>query len=262
MPYDTLLVADADPHILEVTLNRPQQRNALNTQMGRELRDVFRPLVFDPKDYRCIVITGAGDKAFCAGGDLLERDGMSDTDWLAQHAIFEDAIYAIMECSVPTIAAVNGAAYGGGCEIALACDFIHASENATFALPEVTLGIMPGAGGTQNLPRAIGTRRALELLMTGKSFTSAEAKEWGMVNEIFPESELRSAVLNTARRISANAPIAVRQAKLSAQTGTQMDLHNALQFEVQSYNRLVATEDRREGVRAFNERRKPKFTGR
>ena len=260
--YETILVDNKKPHLLEVTLHRPDQRNALNTQMGRELRDLFRPLVFDSKNIRCITITGAGDKAFCAGGDLRERNGMSDADWFAQHAIFEDALYAIMECCVPTIAAVNGVAYGGGFEIALACDFIYASDSATFAFPEGSLGIMPGGGGTQNLPRAVGTRRALEIIMVGKSFSSLEARDWGMINKVCPSLSLNSAVLETAEKICSNAPIAVRQAKRSVLSGVQMDLHSALQFEVQSYNRLVSTEDRREGVRAFNERRKPNFRGR
>src|SRR6185312_6336074 len=154
------------PGILVITLNRPERRNALNTRMGEELREIFVPLRFTPGDLRCIVVTGAGDKAFCAGGDLKERHGMSDEDWRLQHAVFEEAYYAVMECPVPVIAAVNGAAYAGGCELALACDFIYAARGARFALTEVSIGIMPGGGGTQNLPRAVGERRAKELILT------------------------------------------------------------------------------------------------
>ncbi|MGE0845385.1 MAG: enoyl-CoA hydratase/isomerase family protein [Flavobacteriaceae bacterium] len=244
-----------------VTLNRPEVRNALNTRMGIELRDLFVPLRFTPGDIRCIVITGAEDKAFCAGGDLKERKGMTDETWRLQHAIFEEGYYAVMECPVPVIAAVNGAAYAGGCELALCCDFIYAAENANFALTEVSLGIMPGGGGTQNLPRAIGQRRAMELILSAKPFTAAQAHDWGMVNELCPAGELMPRVLETARRICSNAPISVRQAKKSVRTGMQMDIQSALHFEVQAYERMITTEDRREGMLAFNEKRKPIYAG-
>src|SRR5215218_9176736 len=141
MQPTTLLLERSNEGFLTVTLNRPESRNSINTQMGRELRDIFVPLVFEAKDVRCIIVTGAGDKAFCAGGDLKERDGMTDAQWRSQHAIFEEAFYAMMNCTVPVIAAVNGAAFGGGLELALACDFIYAATSARFALPETSLGI-------------------------------------------------------------------------------------------------------------------------
>ncbi len=260
--FATLALAEPAPGLLVVTLNRPEVRNAIDTQMGRDLRDLFVPLQFTPGSLRCIVITGAGDKAFCAGGDLKERRGMTEDAWRAQHAIFEEAFYAVMDCAVPVIAAVNGAAFGGGCELALACDFIHASRAARFALTEVTLGIMPGAGGTQNLPRAVGERRAKELILTGSPFTAEHAHAWGMVNGVHEPHELQAAVLAIAQRIADNAPIAVRQAKKSMHAGLQMDLASGLRFEVQAYERMIATEDRHEGVEAFNARRKPKFVGR
>ena len=158
--FDTLRLSEPLPHVMQVQLHRPQARNALNTQMGRDLRALFGPLQFTPGSLRCIVITGEGDKAFCAGGDLKERQGMSDADWKLQHAIFEEAYYAVLDCSVPVIAAVNGAAFGGGCELALMCDFIYAADQARFALPEAGLGIIPGCGGTQTLARAVGERQA------------------------------------------------------------------------------------------------------
>ena len=166
----TLRLQHSDEGVLIVTLDRPDTRNAINTQMGRELREIFAPLVFEAKDVRCIVVTGAGDKAFCSGGDLKERNGMSDADWRSQHAIFEEAFYAIMNCSAPVIAAVNGVAFGGGCELALACDFVYAAKTARFALTETSLGIIPGLGGTQNLPRAVGERRAKEIVMSARPF--------------------------------------------------------------------------------------------
>ena len=160
------------------------------------------------------------------------------------------------------IAAVNGAAYAGGCEIALGCDFIYAARSARFALTEVTIGIMPGAGGTQNLPRAVGERRAKEIILTGRPFTAAEALEWGVVNRVVEPDQLLTTALETAKSIAGNAPLSVRQAKKSIHLGLQTDLRTGLRIEVEAYNRLVGTEDRLEGIRAFNEKRKPKFEGR
>jgi enoyl-CoA hydratase len=258
----TLKVEEPEPGLWIVTFNRPEVRNAINTATCEDLRELFGPLAFTPGDLRCIVMTGAGDKAFSAGGDLKERDGMTDETWRLQHAIIEEGAYAIVNCAVPVIAAVNGVAFGGGCEMALCCDFIYASTTATFALPEVTRGIMPGAGGTQNLPRAVGERRAKELVLSGKPFTAREAYEWGMVNAVYDPAELMPRVLDTARTIVANAPISVRQAKKAIHQGLQTDLTSGLMIEVQAYERMISTEDRYEGVRAFNEKRKPQFTGR
>ena len=260
--FQTLQIDAPAPGLLVVTLNRPEVRNALNTQMGLDLRALFLPLKFTPGDLRCVVITGAGDKAFCSGGDLKERKGMSDADWRLQHAIFEEAFYAVMDSAVPVIAAVNGAAYAGGCELALACDFVFASSAARFALTEVTIGIMPGCGGTQNLPRAVGERRAKQIVLTGAPFTAREACDWGMVNEVHAPDQLMKAVMEAAQRIASNAPIAVRQAKKSIHSGLQMDLASGLGFEVQAYERMISTEDRREGIDSFNEKRKPNFKGR
>lgn len=256
--FETLAVETPSPHVVLLRLNRPGAANALNTQMGRDLLAFFRK----PPAARAIVLTGTGERAFCAGGDLKERNGMTDAQWQAQHEIFEHAYWALMDCPVPVIAAVNGAAYGGGCEMALACDFAYAAETARFALTEVTLGIMPGAGGTQNLPRAAGSRRAKEIIFTGLPFSAAEALEWGVVNRVLPAGELLPAALATAARIAANAPLAIRQAKTSIRFGAETDLHSALRLEVEAYNRLVPTEDRHEGVAAFNEKRAPRFQGR
>lgn len=259
--FETLGLEEHDEGLLVVTLNRPEVRNALNTRMGVELGEIFGPLLHDPGSRRCIVITGAGDKAFCAGGDLKERNGMSDAVWRAQHALFERAYYAVMDCPVPVIAAVNGAAFAGGCELALACDFVYCVREARFALTETTLGIIPGCGGTQNLPRALGERRAKELILSGKPFSAEQAHAWGMVNEIVEAPQLMPAVLEVARRIAANAPIAVRQAKKAMRHGLDVDLKTGLAFEIEAYNRTVVTEDRIEGVKAFGEKRKPRFTG-
>ena len=261
MNAQTLQIERHDDGLVVVTLNRPESRNAINTQMGVELRELFVPLTFIAESERCIIITGAGDKAFCAGGDLKERNGMSDAAWRAQHAVFEEAFYAVMNCAVPVIGAVNGAAFGGGCELALACDFVLAADTARFALTETTLGIIPGCGGTQNLPRAVGARRAKELIMTGRPFSAQEALAWGMVNAVHSGEGLMAAALETARAICRSAPVAVRQAKKAIQHGLDVDRRTGLAFEIEAYNRTVVTEDRLEGVRAFAEKRKPRFSG-
>ena len=248
--------------VLVVTINRPAAANAINTAVGRELLEVFSELIADPAFARVVVVTGSGDRAFCAGGDLKERHGMTDEQWNAQHLVFERMIRAVVDCPVPVIAAVNGAAFGGGCELALACDFIYASRTARFALTEVTLGIMPGTGGTQNLPRAIGSRRAKELIFAGRPFSAEDAYDWGMVNRLCEPAALTAETMATAEAIAASAPIAVRQAKRSIDLGTQMSIAEGMAFEIEAYNRMVGTQDRREGVRAFNEKRKPRFEGR
>ena len=257
MKYETLELEARGAHVLLVRLNRPQALNALNTQMGRELLELWTRLAAEPGALRCVVLTGAGERAFCAGADLKERDGMSPADWQAQHELFERGFMAMMEFPLPLVAALNGHAFGGGLEIALCCDFIYATAGARFALPEVRLGIMPGGGGTQNLARAVGERRAKELVLTGRQFTADEALAWGVFNRIGTLGDC----LETAEAIAANAPLAVRQAKKSIHYGLQTDLLTGYRFEIEAYNRLVDTDDRREGVRAFNEKRKPAFKG-
>jgi len=259
--FETLQVVRKEGDVVLVELCRPDVLNAMNTQMGRDLRELFMHLSANPHEARCIVLTGNGTRAFCAGGDLKERNGMTDAQWQAQHLIFEQAIAAVVACPIPIIAAVNGAAFGGGTEIALGCDFIYASSAARFALTEVTLGIIPGCGGTQNLPRALGERRAKELILSGTPFSADDAMKWGMVNRVCEPDKLLDEALATARRIAGNGPIAVRQAKHAIHHGIEMSVANGMLFEVQAYNRTVPTEDRHEGVRAFNEKRKPDFKG-
>ncbi|MGE5269643.1 MAG: enoyl-CoA hydratase-related protein [Thiohalocapsa sp.] len=260
--FETIRVEDKGGGLSLVVLDRPQVANAMNTQMGHDLLAFFDAVNGDPLAHRAIVLTGAGDKAFCAGGDLKERQGMSDETWQAQHLLFERMIRAFIGCPVPVLGAVNGAAYAGGCELALCCDFLYAADSARFALTEVTLGIMPGAGGTQNLPRAVGERRAKEIILTGRPFSAQEAFEWGMVNRLCAADKLLDDTLETARRIADNAPISVRQAKHAIHHGLQMDLATGMMFEIEAYNRMVPTEDRREGINSFNEKRKPAFKGR
>ena len=216
---ETLAVDIPQDHTVLVTLNRPEVANAMNTQMGLDLLAVFDGFCAAPNKQRCIVITGAGPKAFCAGGDLKQRNGMTDEQWQDQHLIFERAIRAMTDCPVPIIAAVNGAAYAGGLEISLCADFVYAVEHARFALTEVTLGIMPGAGGTQNLPRAVGARRAKEIMLTGRPFSAQDAYDWGMVNRLCSPETLLTEALETAAVIAANAPISTRQLKQAVNMG-------------------------------------------
>jgi len=260
--YATLALEHSGEHVLVATLARPEALNALNTQMGRDLADLWTRISVEPGEVRCIVLTGAGERAFCAGGDLKERNGMTDAAWRAQHEIFERSFMALLECTVPVVAAVNGHAFGGGLEIALCCDFIYASRAARFALSEASLGIMPGGMGTQNLPRAVGERRAKELILTARPFSAEDGERWGLVNRVCEPGKVLDEALVTAKAIAANAPLSVRQAKKSIHYGMQTDVLTGYRFEIEAYNRLVDTEDRHEGVRAFNEKRKPAFRGR
>lgn len=258
--YETLRVTQTE-HVMTIVLDRPDAGNALNTAMLTELVDLMASLYVDPRGVRCIVLTGAGDRIFCAGGDLKERKGMSDEAWRRQHALTEQLIRHLQECPIPVIAAINGAAFGGGCELAVAVDFAYAADTARFALTEVTLGIIPGAGGTQNLPRAVGVRRAKEITLTGSPFTAQQALDWGVVNKVCTPQSLMDETLATAARIAGNAPIAVQQAKKSVGMATQLDLASGYRFELEAYYRTIPTKDRLEGVLAFNEKRKPAFKG-
>ena len=259
--YETIATDMAGDHVLKVTLNRPAVGNSVNTQMGHDMLDLWNRLTAEPGEVRCIVLTGAGEKIFCAGGDLKERNGMTKLQWTRQHELFERMFWTLVDLPIPVIAAVNGHAYAGGLEMALSCDFIYASNAARFALTEVTLGIMPGAGGTQNLPRAVGERRAKEIILTGKPFTAQQALEYGLANAIFEPGEVLGHALETAQTIAGNAPLSVRQVKKSIRYGGQMELRTAFRFEVEAYNHLIETQDRLEGVKAFNEKRKPQFKG-
>lgn len=255
----TIKVEVAAPGVAVLAFNRPEVANALSTQMGLELLEAWTALKANP-DVRCVVLTGEG-KHFQAGADLKERNGMTDEAWAEQHKVFEAMIRAQLALEVPVIAAVNGAAMGGGCEMTLACDFAYAAETARFGLPEVTLGIMPGLGGTQLLTRSIGERRAVEILVSGRPLSAAEALEAGIVNRVVAAGELMAATLATATRIAANAPLSVKALKHVVHEGHHLDLAAAMELELAHYNRLFKTADRREGVASFNEKRTPDFKG-
>jgi enoyl-CoA hydratase/carnithine racemase len=259
--YETLLAENRPGDILLVTFNRPGVANAFNTLAAVELCEVFRRVGAD-RSCRCVVLTGAGERAFCAGADLKERNSLGEEEWKAQHETFERMFASVRDCPLPVLAAVNGAAYAGGLELVLLCDFAYASRSARFALTEVSLGIMPGGGGTQTLARAVGERRAKELILAAQPFSPEEALSWGVVNRLCEAGKVLDDTLEVAGRIASLAPLSVRQAKHAIRAGLHMELAPAMQVEIEAYNRLVGTEDRREGIRAFNEKRKPEFRGR
>jgi enoyl-CoA hydratase len=259
--YKTLTVAaSADGYVVTVELNRPEALNAMNTAMGEDLLRCFDELHRD-RAVRAVVFTGAGTKAFCVGGDLKEREGMTDETWRAQHVIFETAAARVLHCPVPVIAAVEGFAMGGGCELAVLSDFVVCGETAVFAVPEVTRGIFPGIGGTQLLPRILGAPMAKEMIFTGRRVDAREAKAIGLVNHVVPAGRARAKALEIAATIADNGPVAVRQAKKAVNRGGETDLETGMILAIEAYNNTVTTDDRLEGVRAFNEKRKPRFTG-
>lgn len=248
--------SDADQGIWLLTLNRPEVMNAMNTLLFGELREAVRQLSADAS-VRVLVITGAGERAFSVGGDLKERNGMSDDTWRAQHQLIEEAFLAVKDFPMPVIAAIEGHAHGGGLELALMCDFIIASSAAAFSLPEVKRGILPGGGGVQNLVRAVGMRRAKQLLYTGVSFNGEQALEWGVANELTEPGRALAQALVVARQIVQAAPMSVRYVKLAASRGGEVDFHTGYMLDLAAYNVLVSSQDRLEGVKAFNERRPP-----
>lgn len=260
MNFETLLRKPCGEHIEILTLNRPQSLNALNTRMAEDLRSYFGPLG-DPEriGLRAIILTGAGAVAFCAGADLRERLGMDREAWAAHHALLEEAFDAIRSCAIPIIAALNGHALGGGCELAATCDLIVTSEQALLGQPEVQRGIIPGCGATWSLPRRIGVLRAKELLLTGEAISAREALRWGLVNRVVSPGEVLHVARELAERIAANSPVAVREAKSAIDRGLDMAAEAGVALELAAYRRVLASKDSREGVLAFHEKRPPRF---
>ena len=258
MPFSTLVLSEPDEGILLITLNRMQASNAIDTVMTRELLEIWQSLTADAQ-YRSVILTGSGEKCFCAGADLKERLGISTAVWLEQHAVLEQMMIAMHDCPLPLIAAVNGAAFGGGLELLLNCDFAYCVPNARFAFPEPGLGFIPGAMGTQWLPRAVGLARAKEISMTAQPFTADEALAWGLVNRIVPQDSITETVRDTAKRIGNNSPLAIRQVKQALNEAVAGDLVAGYHREIALYKTCIEGNDRIEGIRAFNEKRKPRY---
>ncbi|HZG59968.1 MAG TPA: enoyl-CoA hydratase [Anoxybacillus sp.] len=255
-----VLYSTLDHGVSILTLNRPEAANALSLKMLNELREVQQELKFN-KNVRCVIVTGAGEKAFCAGADLKERAQMNETQVRQTVSLIRETINEFEQLPQPVICAMNGVAFGGGLELALACDIRIASETVKLGLTETSLGIIPGAGGTQRLPRLIGTGRAKELIYTAKRITAVEAERIGLVEYVVSSSQLLEKAYEIANQIVENAPIAVAQAKIAINRGLEVDLNTGLKLEQMAYEITIPTKDRLEGLQAFKEKRKPVYKG-
>jgi enoyl-CoA hydratase/carnithine racemase len=255
----TVLI-DRVSHLAHLVLNRPEVLNAIDNTLARDLLDASRQLAADASVWT-IVLRGAGDRAFCAGADLKARRDFTPADWAAQRSLLREMFASLRAVPQPMIAAVHGFALGGGTELAMLADFVVAAEDAVFGLTEVSLGIIPGGGGTQNLPRMIGRNRAKELIFSARRFPAVHALELGLVNHVVPRESLLSRATELAEEIMKNSPFAVRQAKLAIDQGADLPFEDGLEREHEAYMRAIASDDRREGIAAFNEKRLPRFTG-
>lgn len=243
-----------------VTLSRPDAANALSTQMLNDLNDILFDLKNDV-DVRVVILTGAGEKAFCAGADLKERRGMTDNEVKKTVRLIGSTVNKVEELPQPVIAALNGVAFGGGLELALACDLRIGALEAKVGLTETSLAIIPGAGGTQRLPRLIGLGKAKELIFTAQRLTAEEAKAIGLLENVVPRAHLLEQAIEMAKKMAKNGPLALIQAKTAINKGIEVDLVTGLKIEELAYNSLIPTEDRLEGLRAFAEKRPPQYTG-
>ncbi len=259
MAYQNLLI-DTNEGVALLTINRPQALNSLDASVLDELQAAFESLAADAS-VRVIVMTGAGEKAFVAGADIAAMAEMSVPQAHAFARKGDKLVNYIGRLAKPVIAAVNGFALGGGLEMALACDFAYASEKAKLGLPEVTLGIMPGFGGTQKLARVVGRGLANEMIFTGKLLGASEALACGLVNAVFPAGELLEKSLETAKKIAGHGLLGVASAKESVRIGLDMTEADGMEHEALLFASLFATADQREGMRAFIEKRKPVFCG-
>jgi enoyl-CoA hydratase len=259
MAYENIIFQVED-RIATITFNRPKALNALNDSLLTELSQALGEISAN-EDIKVLILTGAGEKAFIAGADISELATFN----MLQAKIFskkgQAAISRLQELSIPVIAAVNGFALGGGSEMALACDFIYASEKAKFGLPEITLGIIPGFGGTQRLPRLIGPGMAKEMIFTGKMISAAEAREIGMVNKVCPPESLMAEVLKTAKEIAARGKVSLRSAKHAVNSGLNVDIVRGCEIECDAFALCYAGPDAKEGTTAFLEKRKADFKG-
>ena len=253
-----LLIDYPSDGVARVTLNRPDVKNALNLSIRKELAAIFNSLGVDEK-IRCIVLTG-GDEFFAAGADIKDMAGRGAVEMMLRniHVLWQ----AISSCPKPVIAAVNGYAWGGGCELAMHADIIIAGENASFCQPEVKVGIMPGAGGTQRLTRAVGKFQAMRMILTGKPVSGRDALAMGLCSEVLPDAEVQPAALKMAETIASMPPLAVAQIKEVVLAGQDISLEAALMLERKAFQLLFDSKDQKEGMNAFLEKRKPVYQGR
>jgi enoyl-CoA hydratase len=257
---DYVRVEESDEGVAVLTIDRQEKLNALDLHVMEEIGQAL--LELEAEGPRAIIVTGAGERSFVAGADISAMSVMSPLEAKRFSEIGHAAMALLDRSPVPTIAAVNGYALGGGCEVAIACDVRVAAENATFGFPEVSLGILPGMGGTQRLPRLVGPALAKELIFTCRRIGAEEAREIGLVNRVVPQGEALGVAKELAGEIAANGPLAVRHAKAATNRAMDVDLVSGLEYEADQFALLFATEDAREGMGAFAERRKPEFKGR
>jgi enoyl-CoA hydratase len=260
VPEDLTVLADISGRVATLTINRPDKLNALNSQTRAQLIEALDELAGNDH-VRVVVITGRGEKAFAAGADISELDGRSTMEQYAvmkRRRVFE----TVESLPKPTIAAVNGYCLGAGCELAMACDIRIASDNAKLGQPEVNLGIIPGGGGTQRLPRLVGMGRAYELLYTGDIIAAEEALKIGLVNEVVPQSELQQRVTDLANRIAEKSPLTLRIIKEAVRASARAPLDEGIRMETTLFGLAFSSEDKTEGIAAFLEKRPPEFKGR
>lgn len=257
MSDETLVLTETDGFVATITLNRPKARNALSVALLDQLIAAVAAADADPQ-VRCIILTG-GPKVFAAGADIKGMLDATPVQIMEQRMVERWAQIGL--CRTPVIAAVSGYALGGGCELAMLCDIIVAAEDAQFGLPEINLGVIPGAGGTQRLTRAIGPYRAMELILTGAPISAREAQAYGLVNRICPPEEVLAEATRLARQIAEKAPVALRMAKEAVRAAAETTLREGLEIERRNFYMLFDTQDQKEGMRAFVEKRKAQFTG-
>lgn len=258
MNYENIIVEKEDRHAFLI-LNRPEKRNALNDQTKQEIIDALEELEVD-EDVRAIIITGKGDKSFIAGADVTEFEGRSPVEQL-EHSQYPIVYDEIENCDKPVIAMINGYALGGGCEVALACDIRIASEKAVLGQPEIRLGIMPGGGGTRRLTELVGKGKAMQLIMSGDMIEAEEAKNIGLVEEVYPDDELREKTLEITKRITEKSPIAIKLCKKAIKAAEEAPLSVARDYEGTLFSLLFSTDDKEEGIEAFLNDREPEFKG-
>lgn len=261
--FETIALQQVEnhPEVYIITLNRPERLNALNTKMAVELIEVFTNLKQNDS-IRALIFTGAGERSFCSGADLKERKGMSNKEWKEQHDLFEEAASLIRKFPFPTIAAINGYALAGGLELALRCDIRIAANHAIVGLTEATIGIIPGLGGTQLLPRMLPVGIAKELLFSGRKVPVTELAPYGLFNKIVPIDQLLEESIELAKTITANAPLSLQSLKRAVDQGIHLDVESALRVEMEQYYVCANSEDRLEGINSFNEKRKPVWKNR
>ncbi|HEX4654870.1 MAG TPA: enoyl-CoA hydratase-related protein [Mycobacteriales bacterium] len=247
-------------HVAVIELNRPETFNAISTQLAVELTGVMRA-VADDSGVRAVVLAGAGDRAFCVGADLKERNTLDDDGFRAQRTVFRAAFDSVRALPQPAVAAVHGFALGGGLELALSCDVVVADDTAVVGLPEVSLGLVPGGGGTQLALRRLGPGRAADVVLTGRRIAAAEAQPLGLIDRLTPAGSARESAMEIAEQIARNSPVATRAAKHALREGWSLDYAAAMDVEDVAWRTAAFSADRKEGIAAFNEKRPPAWPG-